>query len=408
MVSQLFARRYLFSKNSRSVINIIAGVSIAAVAVPVAAMIILLSVFNGFEGIVRQLRSSFDADVAVQPLRGASFAVSELPKERILGVEGVEAASYVVEQGALAGYGGERTVVNVRGVDEDYGRVLPLAETLVAGEGETKLGEIDRIVLGRGAAYTLGVHSFVMDDVTLYAIRRNSFSTLLPVDGYSTLSLPVAGIFAIDAETDGNNVLTSLGAAQRLFDYRDGATSLLVKAADAEGLASLKKRIEKAAGEGFRVVTKDEANASLYRIMRYEKWGIFVIALLVLVIASLSIVGVLVMLILEKSRDIGTLRALGADSGLLRSIFRTEGMLICGIGGAAGLAAGIALSLMQQHLGIIQIPSATLVVSAYPVELRTGDVAVTAVVFVLVAWLISSVTVNSMIKRRAADKQILK
>lgn len=408
MVSQLFARRYLFSRNSRSVINIIAGVSIAAVAVPVAAMIILLSVFNGFESIIRQLRSSFDADAAIKPSRGAAFVIAELPKERILAVEGVEAASYVVEQGALAGYGEQRTVVDVRGVDDDYGLVLPLAETITAGDADIRTGDIDNVILGRGVAYTLGVHSFIVDDVTLYAIRRNSFSTLLPVDGFSTVSLPVGGIFAIDAETDGNNLLTPLRTAQRLFDYPDSATALLVKASDENGLESLKKRLEQAAGDNFKVVTRDEANASLYRIMRYEKWGIFIIALLVLIIASLSIVGVLVMLILEKSRDIETLRAIGADSRLLRSIFRTEGVLICSIGGAAGLAAGITLALVQQHFGIITIPSATLVVSAYPVELRAGDTLITAAVFALVAWAISSVTVGSMIRRRPAAKQTLK
>ena len=399
MISRLFARRYLFSRNSRSVINIISGVSIAAVAVPVAAMIVLLSVFNGFEGIIRELRSSFDADIAIRPARGAVFEIEALPKGEILAVEGAEAASYVIEQGAMVGYGPERTVAGIRGADADYASVLPVDETITAGDYEVELGEIDKIVLGRGLAYALGVRSFILDDVTLYAMRRNSFSTLLPVDGYSTLSLPVAAIFAIDAETDGSHALISLRAAQQLFDYEGRATALLVRAANAYNLEALKKRIQRVAGEGYRVTTRDEANASLYRIMRYEKWGIFFIALIVLTIASLSIVGVLVMLIIEKQRDIETLRALGADRRLLRSIFRAEGLLICSIGGAAGLVLGIALCLVQQHFGIITIPSATLVVSAYPVELHAADAIATAAVFALVAWAISSATVNSMIKR---------
>lgn len=398
MVSSLFARRYLFSRNSRSVINIIAGVSIAAVAVPVAAMIVLLSVFNGFEGIVRGLRSSFDADLTVMPSRGVIFAVEDLPKEGILAVEGICAASYIVEQGALVGYGAERVVVNVRGVDDDYGRVLPLDATIVTGDGEVRLGDLDRVILGRGVSYSLGMHSYVVDDVTLYAVRRNSFSTLLPVDGFSALSLPVTGIFAIDAETDNVNILTSLRAAQRLFDYKGSATALLLRAEDGLSLERLGQRVGEVAGEGFRVVTRDEANASLYRIMRYEKWGIFIIALLVLFIASLSIVGVLVMLILEKSRDMDTLRALGADRSLLRSIFRREGVLICSIGGVAGLIAGVVLSLVQQHFGIITIPAATLVVDAYPVELHLTDVVITAAAFAVVVWGISTVTVRSMIR----------
>lgn len=399
MIARLFARRYLFSRNSRSVINIIAGVSIAAVAVPVAAMIILLSVFNGFEGIIRQLRSSFDADIAIGPARGAAFRMAELPKPVITCEEGVAAASYVIEQSAMAGYRTERTVVSVRGVDDDYAQVLPVEESLTTGDFEVRRGEVEQIVLGRGLAYALGVRSFVTEDVTLYAVRRNSFSTLLPVDGYSTAQLPVAAIFAIDAETDSDAALVSLETAQQLFDYPESATALLVRAAEGQNITTLKQRLERVAGEEFRVTTRDEKNASLYRIMRYEKWGIFVIALLVLIIASLSIVGVLVMLIIEKNRDIETLRALGADRQLLRSVFRTEGMLICSIGGAAGLLVGVALCLVQQWFGIITIPSASLVVSAYPVELHITDVAATAAVFGIVAWGISSVTVNSMIKR---------
>ena len=404
MIKNLFARRYLFSRNSRSVINIIAGVSIAAVAVPVAAMIILLSVFNGFEGIIRQLRSSFDADITVMPARGAAFETSRLPKQSITDIEGVEAASYIIEQGALAGYNSQRTVAVIRGVDEDYPRVLPVDETITAGDFEVQRGELQYTVLGRGLAYDLGVRSFVVDDVTLYAVRRNSFSTLLPVDGFSTLRLPVSAIFAIDAETDGNHALVSLEAAQQLFDYPHSATALLVKASDEESVKELRNLIKNVAGDGFTVKTRDEMNASLYRIMRYEKWGIFIIAMLVLIIASLSIVGVLVMLIIEKRRDIETLRALGADRSLLLSIFRTEGVLICSIGGAAGLVAGIALSLVQQHFGIITIPSSMLVVSSYPVELHLQDVAITALVFAVVAWAISSATVASMIKPRSLAK----
>lgn len=399
MVARLFARRYLFSRNSRSVINIIAGVSIAAVAVPVAAMIILLSVFNGFEGIVRDLRSSFDADLSITPSRGAAFAVADLPKERVLGVEGVEAASFIIEQSALAGYGDERMVVNVRGVDDDYCRVLPADASIASGEFEVRRGELDKMVVGQGVAYSLGLHSFVVGDVKLYAVRRKSFSTLLPADGYTTMSLPVAGIFAIDAETDGRNALTSLRAAQQLFDYPESATALIVKARDEGAVESLKKSLGKVAGDNFKVTTREEANASLYRIMRYEKWGIFIIALLVLIIASLSIVGVLVMLIIEKRRDIATLRALGADRRMLRAIFRTEGILICSIGGCAGLVTGIVLALVQQHFGIITIPSATLVVSAYPVELHASDAVITAAAFAVVVWVISTVTVNSMLKR---------
>ena len=400
MLTRLFARRYLFSRNSRSVINIISGVSVVAVAVPVGAMIILLSVFNGFESIIRDMRSAYDADLTITPASGASFAIDDMPVDRIAAVGGVEATSFAIEQGALLAYGDNRTTALVRGVDGNYGDVIPADETVVSGRFEVQLGEdVDRIVLGQGLAHTLGVRSFVIDDVKVYALRRRSFSTLLPTDGFATAALPVAAIFRLDAETDGRNALTSLRAAQKLFDYPDRATALLVRTDGKRPLAAMKRDVAQAAGDEFTVTTRDEKNATIYRIMRYEKWGIFLIAAMVLVIASLSIVGALAMLIIEKRRDITALRAMGADTKLIRAIFIREGMLVSGIGGAAGLAVGVALALVQQCFGIITVPAETLLVNVYPVELHLADVAVTAATFLLVARCISAFTVRTMINK---------
>lgn len=400
MLSRLFARRYLFSRNSRSVINIISGVSIVAIAVPVGAMIILLSVFNGFETIIRQMRSAYDADLTITPVRGTSFATAELPKERIAAVGGVEALSYVIEQGALLSYGENRMTAMLRGVDEEYADAMPVEETVFAGRFEVQLGEdIDKIVLGQGLAYTLGVRSFITDDVRLYALRRKSFSTLLPTDGYATTTMPVTAVFRTDARTDGQNALISLRAAQKLFDYPDRATALLIRIENGRSPNAVKRAVEQAAGSGFAVTTRDEKNATMYRIMRYEKWGIFLIAAMVLVIASLSVVGLLVMIIMEKRRDITVLRAMGADNRLLRSIFTAEGLLVCGIGGAAGLAAGIAISLAQQIFGIITIPAETLLIDVYPVEVHFTDILITAAAFGVTAYLISAATVRKMITK---------
>ena len=434
MLTRLFARRYLFSRNARSVINIISGVSVVAIAVPVGAMIILLSVFNGFESLIRDMRSAYDADLTITPSKGASFIIADMPVDRIAAVGGVEAYSFAIEQGALLAYGDNRATAIVRGADENYADVVPADETVVSGRFEVQLGEdVDKIVLGQGLAHTLGVRSFVIDDVRIYALRRHSFSTLLPTDGFATVALPVAAIFRLDAETDGRNALTSLRAAQKLFDYPDRATALLVKTDGRRSLAAMKRDVEQAledaakqatqgteqalagdaaqtsgeakqdtaqtTGNAFTVTTRDEKNATMYRIMRYEKWGIFLIATMVLVIASLSIVGALAMLIIEKRRDIAALRAMGADTKLIRAIFTSEGMLISGIGGAAGLALGVVLSLVQQCFGIITIPAETLLVDVYPVELHLADVAVTAATFILVARCISALTVRTMITK---------
>lgn len=400
MLVRLFAWRYLFSRNSRSVINIISGVSLVAVSVPVAAMIILLSVFNGFEGLVRQTWSAFDADLTISPTRGATLRIEQLEQSGIADCEAVAAHSFVIEQEALVTYGDNKTTVNVRGVDDRYTEVIPATETIISGSYCVRLGEdVDKVVVGQGVAYSLGMRSFVTEDLKIYAVRRNSFSTLLPVDGYSLAELPVAGIFMVDAETDGNNVLISLRKAQELFDYEGAATSLLVKVRDGFSHEKAKSAVQELLGEEFRVETRDELNATLNRLMLYEKWGIFFIALMVLIIASFSIVGALVMLIIDKEHDIATMRAFGADTSLVRKIFTAEGVLVCGIGGVVGLLLGIALTLTQQHLGIIPMPTDSFLVDAYPVELRFADVVTVIAAFVTVVPLISAATVRTMIKR---------
>ena len=195
-----------------------------------------------------------------------------------------------------------------------------------------------------------------------------------------------------------STVLASLRLAQELFGYPGRASALVVRLAPGADAAAVRKAVAEAAGDGFRVRTRDELRASFYRIMTYEKWGIFFIALLVLIIASFSVVGALAMLIVEKRDDISTLRALGADTGLVRAVFRTEGFLICGLGAVAGMTLGVATTLSQQYFGLIEIPAETFLTKSYPVEFRPTDLAVVAASFAAVAALLSNITVRSMIK----------
>ena len=208
----------------------------------------------------------------------------------------------------------------------------------------------------------------------------------------------MGGVYTLDLETERTYVLASLRLAQELFGYPGRASALVVRLAPGADAAAVRKTVAEAAGDGFRVRTRDELRASFYRIMTYEKWGIFFIALLVLIIASFSVVGALAMLIVEKRDDISTLRALGADTGLVRAVFRTEGFLICGLGAVAGMTLGVAATLAQQYFGLIEIPAETFLTKSYPVEFRPTDLAVVAASFAAVAALLSNITVRSMIK----------
>ena len=398
MLKWFFARRYLFSRKSHSVINIIAGVSTLAVAIPVAAMIVLLSVFNGFETLVRSMSSTFDADIALTAAAGGSFETDSLDISAIEAVDGVGAVSLVAEQSVMVSFRGRRMTAQLKGVDDSYFDVVPVGATVTAGQPTVRTGDFDYAVAGQGVVYQLGIRSLADADIEVYALSRTTFSSILPMGNYRRAEIPVKGVFALDAQTDGQYIITSLRAARRLLSYEGRATALEIAVdgdADADVVA---RRVAAAAGDGFRARTRDEKNATVYGIMKAEKWGIFFISLMVLIVASFSIVGTLAMLIIEKRGDERTLTAMGADRRFIRSVFVGEGSLICGAGAIAGIVLGVGACLLQQQFGLITIPAETFLVTDYPVELRPGDIAVVVAAMAAVTQTVCRLTVRAMIK----------
>lgn len=400
MLPQLFARRYLFSAASRSVVNLIAGLSVVAVAMPVAAMIILLSVFNGFERLVHESCSAFDAELTVTPREGSTFAIAETDTAALARIPEVAGLSFILEQSALLQHDGRQAIVTVRGVDDAYDEVLGWSSAVTNSEAAVRIGDLERMVIGQTMAGMLGIRSLADADVDAYAVRRGRVPSLLPSANYTRRTVPVGGIFILDMDSEQNYVLVSLRLARELFHYPDRASALLLRLADGTTPERMKAVVAQAVGNRFDVRTRHEMRASFYRIMTYEKWGIFFISLLVLVIASFSVVGALTMLIVEKRSDIETLRALGADNRLVRSIFRSEGLLICTLGAAVGVVLGVASTLAQQHFGLIEIPADSFLTKDYPVEFRFADLAAVVAAFAAVALLLSDMTVRNAINLR--------
>lgn len=396
----LFARRYLISRKSHSVINIIAGVSLLAVAVPVAAMIVLLSVFNGFETLVRQMYAAVDADIEITADgdRKSDILLADEENRRIIeSCEGVEAVSFVVERQALLEYRDRQTTARVRGADDRYADVVPLSRHISLGNADIRTGDIDRLLLGEGVAYALGIFSTCGGDVSIYSLGGGKIGSLLLLSGVHRIGLPVCGMFAIDSRNDAELVVTSLRAAQKLFPTDGYADAALIRIANGRSPAKVRAALAERLGDGVKITTREEKNSAFYRIMRYEKWGVFLVALLVLVIASFSIIGTVIMLIVEKRHERPALRAIGADSGFIRRIFVREGLLISGIGGAAGMTLGTALAAAQQWLHVIPMPEGAFLIDSYPVELHFADIITVTLTFIAVAWVISHITARAMI-----------
>lgn len=396
MLPLLFSRRYLFSKKSHSVINIISGVSVFAVAMPVAAMIILLSVFNGFEELVKQMASTFDADLTVTPREGERFPAERIDTAALACIDGLGGWSYTVEQNVLLEYRGHQAAATLRGADDRYPEVMPILGAISAGDYQVRLGDYDRAVLGQALAYSLGVRSLVGEPLKIYALRRNGFSTLIPLEGYSRREVDMAGVFQLDSEAEQQYLITSLRLARELFDFGEDATALLLRVDDPDRIETVKREVEQAVGREFEVRTRYELRRTFYDIMIYEKWGIFFISLLVLVIASFSMVGALSMLIIEKRKDVRTLRALGADTRLIRRIFIGEGVLIGSIGAAIGTVTGVTVTLVQQLFGIVEIPVESLVTRSYPVLFQVNDLLAVLGAFALVVAAVRGLTVNNI------------
>ena len=396
------AGRYLRSRKSHSVINIISGVSVAAMATPVAAMVILLSVFNGLEGMVRTLYRAVDADITIRAAEGTVFDAAAVDTAAIRAAEGVETLSLVLEQGAMAEVGDRRTIVRLRGVERTYEDVVPVAQTIYGGTFAVGVDDSRSVVLGHRTAQELGMsRQTVGDMVTLYAINRARFSSLLPVGGYTRRTLPVAGFYSIDDE-NGDVAYVSLDVAQDMFNYEGRASSVAVKLAAGADADAVAERLQRIAGEGMEVLTRERSN-SIYRLMALEKWGVFAVALIVLVVASLTVVGTIVMIMIDKRDDAATLRMMGANRATVRDIFVGEGHLLAGVSLVLGVAAGVGLTLLQQTVGLVRLQTATLMVDIYPVELHAADVLLTAAAYIVVAHVVTRLTVGSS---RACSKSM--
>lgn len=391
-----FALKYLTSRKSHSVINVIAMVSMLAVVIPVAAMVILLSVFNGFESLIRDFYKVVDADIEITTEGGLTTS-DTLFSERVKEVKGVEALSFIVERQAMLSYRDNRKTVLLRGVDENYNMVVPIESYISLGNACVELGELDRLLLGELVAYELGLYTMSAGDVEVLSLGGGSIGSSLPVVAMHRESLDMCGTFILEQQSSSSLAITSLRAASRIFN-REKADRLLIKVAEGYSHKGVATKLRDQLGKEYEVVLREEKNKGFYAIMRYEKWAIFFVSLLVLIVASLSIIGTMIILIMEKREEQKTLFSIGADSSFIRGVFIREGLLISGVGGFIGLFIGVVVTLTQQFFGLVKMPNGNFLVEDYPVELQALDLVAIFTVFMMVAFAVSMAATSAMIK----------
>jgi len=392
------ARRYLLGKKSQNAINIISGISVLGVAVGTMALVIVLSVFNGFDMVVKSLFSSFDPDIQISAVEGKTFIPDPEVSREIASLPGVSAVSEVIEENVLLLYGDRQHIATIKGVDEAFIEVSGIDSMIYDGAMQLKDRNRSYAVVGQGIAYSLGIGLSFVDPLFVYTIDRKSrINMAQPEEAIRRDFLYPSGIFAIEQDFDSRYVITSIEFVRDLLSYDREVTFLEIKLDPGSPADRVQEQVAGLMGEGFSIRNRQQQNELFYRVMKSEKWAIFLILTFILIIASFNIIGSLSMLIIDKKADIATLRNMGAGNRLIERIFLVEGWLISIVGSILGLALGTIISWVQQQFGLIRLTgSGTFVIDAYPVKIEILDI--------LLIW--STVLVIGLLAARYPVSQI--
>lgn len=402
------ARRYMFSKKSVGAINVISFISVAGVAVGTMALVIVLSVFNGFHDLVASLFTNFDPQIEVVPLKGKTVNADAPELDRIRHLDFVDVATDVVEDQAIAVYGDRQRMVTVMGVDENFDQLTNISDILYGdGDFTLRVANLYFGVPGIRLAQDLGLGARWADYLKIYApVRRGQLTDLdTPTDGFVVDSLLSPGVvYAVNQNKyDRDRIITSIYFARQLFDQDGMLSSLQLRLKPGTDLSTAKREIKAAAGEKFRVLDRFEQQADTFRIMQIEKVLAYVFLTFILIVACFNIISSLSMLIIDKKNDINTLHNLGANDRQIQSIFLYEGRIISAVGALIGIGLGLALCGLQQAFGFVKMgeSSGTFIVNAYPVSVHYWDVLVVFITVILIGW------AASWIPARRLRKQIL-
>lgn len=388
-LSFFVARRYFLSRRKKNFINVISVLSMVGVAFATAALIIVLSVFNGLEVLLRSLYSSFDPEIKIEATKGKSFPVDNAWLKNIRTIPGVKVVTEVIEDYAYVRYRDASMVVTIKGVSTNFLEQHRLDQHIVEGELKLMQDSVPFAILGRGIRYTLSAE--VDDDMRalrMYYVRNVRPGTMNATSLYSQKSIRPGSVFSIEKNYDENYIFVPLTFARDLLNYGNRRTSVEVQTENGRML-DVQKQLKQKLGASFAVLTNEEQHKDLYRLLNMEKLFTFLSLSLLLLVASINILFSLMMLAIDKKKDISVLCSLGASTNLIRNIFLVEGALISFLGAGVGLVLGGVICYLQDRIGLVGMGMENAVVSNYPVDIRAGDFLITSVVIIAVSFLVS-------------------
>ncbi len=395
--SLYIAGRYLKSKKTHNIINFITGIAATGIAVGSFALIVVLSVFNGFETLVINLFNYFNPDILITATYGKTFHLDSIARSEIKKIPGVYYLNEVVEENALAKYHDKQYIVTLKGVNKNFAQSNHIDTMMIDGLFTLENGNHDYAVLGSGVAYFLDVNlNDFSSPLTIYVPRRGKVDLQDPSQAFNQENIYPSGVFSIQQDFDARYILAPLRFVRKILNYTDEVSSIEISLMKDVQPEQIKSKLSTLLGDKFTIKTRFQQQEVLYKIMVSEKFVIFLILSFILLIAAFNIVGSLTMLTIDKKKDIIILRSLGANDGLIKKIFLYEGLLISVIGGIAGMLIGALLCILQKSFGLVKINSGegTFVVNKYPVDMHLIDFGIVLSIVVVIGFLASWITVK--------------
>ncbi len=401
------ALRYLFARKSHNVINIISIISAAGIAIGSMALILILSVYNGFDNSIKEIYESFKADFVITPTTGKKLEITPQDINRISAVPEIGSCSPVLEENIYVRYGDREAIATVRGIEDEYLLLNHIQENIIEGEaGSTTYGEIQNAIISQPLARTLGLRTRFLTPIEMYYPKKSgAISITNPLASVNTATFSPSAVIRTDGETDANILYAGMEAVKKLTETPDNyCTALeiyLSQNVRKSGISSkveanIKGQLEQIFPD-CSVKDKMQQNSTLYKMMKAEKFAVYLILFFIIAIISINIFNSLSMLITDKREDISTFLSMGAERELVQNVFHLHGFLISFIGCIIGIAVGLILAFIQQQTGIISIPGNYLI-SAYPVEIQLTDIAITFVGVCATGYLISGIPVRKFFK----------
>ena len=406
------ANRYLVAKKSHNLINIITWISILGISVGSFALIVVLSAFNGLEKVISSMNNRLTPDLQIAPVKGKTIDLTAFPLGQLKDIQGVDYVIPTITEDALFRANDKQHIGQVKGVGLEYQKIDRFNE-IIFGNGDLVLSDEDEhyfAVPGAGVAWYLGINAYnPYAMVRIYVPKRGNASIMNLENSFNSDVVTVRSVFSTEQEQDEKLVLVPFDMLSELLEYKDKATNVEVFAASNADINKIKKSVVAVIGADYSVKNQQEQQETLYKIMRSEKWAVYVILTFILILATFNVVGSLSMLMIDKRKDTEILKAMGADNRLIQRIFMNEGLLISVAGGLIGLLLGIILVLLQQQFGFVKFGSGggNYVVDAYPVLLKFKDVLLIFATILVVGCTSAFLTVRHAMRKSLTQKSRL-